>query len=131
MYVPINFKNEHWVCGEIDLTEWCITVYDSSESYTTDFLVFSCAMSPYLMGVPLLLRASRYWDETSRSMRVDPLRLVRRVDVPQQRPGSGDCGVFTMVFAYCLSRGASFDSIGDDGMHLRREIAVRLFHQGC
>lgn len=28
IYIPFNFKDKHWVALEIQLSKWCVTVYD-------------------------------------------------------------------------------------------------------
>lgn len=57
----------------------------------------------------------------------DPYDVVRvTAGVPQQRPGSGDCGVFVLKITEYLCSGFPFNFGPHDGPLLRHKIAVSM-----
>ena len=128
MFIPINFDNMHWVCGELDLIGWRLSVYDSgvqnfSDKEVSDF----CA--GLTQGLPWLLQSSSYYTDSGRPQRVDPLQLIRieQKAIPQQLPGSGDCGVFTCKFIEYLSSGRPFNFEGENINFIRQCMGVELW----
>ncbi|KAK9215783.1 hypothetical protein WN944_007789 [Citrus x changshan-huyou] len=58
---------------------------------------------------------------------IDPYDVVRvTAGVPQQRPGSGDCGVFVLKIIEYLCSGFPFNFGPHDGPLLRHKIAVSM-----
>ncbi|XP_044481928.1 uncharacterized protein LOC123208456 [Mangifera indica] len=111
VYIPINFDNAHWVVGVLDLKEWKITVYDSLQSFIADSELFRRKMLGYTLMIPHLLAATSFWSYTGRSPRDDPFVSHRVMDILQQTPLSGDCGMFMLRHIECLAlrRSLSFE----------------------
>ncbi|KAL9408575.1 hypothetical protein AB3S75_047032 [Citrus x aurantiifolia] len=58
---------------------------------------------------------------------IDPYDAIRvTVGVPQQRPGSGDCGVFVLKIIEYLCSGSPFNFGPHDGLTLRQKIDVSM-----
>ena len=128
MLLPINFGNMHWVCGVVDLMKWTLTIYDSGiVNFSNDEVHKIC--TPLTNGIPWLLRGTSYYSESGRAQRVDPMEFVRLDDttVPQQLPGSGDCGVFTCKFIEYISCGIPFNFKGDNMIQIRKRMAIELW----
>ena len=118
----------HWVCGVLDLISWRLTIYDSGvRNFSYDEVSKICA--PLTNGLPWLILGTSYYSKSGRPQRVQPLEFVRvdETSIPQQLPGSGDCGVFTCKFIEYLSCGIPFNFQGDDMIRIRRRMAIELW----
>ncbi|OII75446.1 ULP1 like chllamydin domain-containing protease [Cryptosporidium ubiquitum] len=106
--LPINVNNVHWTLGVVNFKLGYIQYIDSLGGKFQDHLgcrkmsaIFFQNMSRYIQD--------EYLDKKKQEF---PGRLKHFTNfsepVPQQNNGS-DCGVFTCMFAECLSEGRSFD----------------------
>ncbi|KAK9185692.1 hypothetical protein WN943_026051 [Citrus x changshan-huyou] len=128
VYMPINLGGAHWVAAEISFAERRITIYDpQTELIPTEQIIkwISCLREL----LPRLLIACPGFHRDCPMLRVstDPYDVVRvTAGVPQQRPGSGDCGVFVLKIIEYLCSGFPFNFGPHDGPLLRHKIAVSM-----
>ena len=55
-------------------------------------------------------------------------KVVAVKGVPQQEPGTGDCGVFFFMFTMYLMFGFKLEFNGGHGKYFRKKIAFDIFN---
>ena len=128
VYMPIHVQNDHWVCGELDLLQWNLTIYDSLIGHTSDERMSGVLRTLTDHLYDILLYAG-YWRFSRRRCNATSLTWTRRLanDIPQQLPASGDCGVMTCMYIehLCLQKPFSFD--GSHCTAFRLHMAASLY----
>ena len=114
MIVPINVDKNHWALGFVDFTEKIISYWDSLGG---DHPKFKQWMQQYLKDEWKDKKGS---EEFPYSFSFDDT-----TEVPHQT-NSYDCGVFTCMFAECLTRGRGIDFDQDDISDCRFVIALQI-----
>ncbi|CAF1708717.1 unnamed protein product, partial [Brassica napus] len=106
IYVPVNFRNEHWIAIWISIPKRHIVVWDSILTHikAADLDVL---MEPFVNMVPYLLVECAGSDEERVKHTLEPYTYERvRVGVPLCR--AGDCGVWALKYIQCHALGMSF-----------------------
>ena len=121
-------RETHWVCGQLNLVDWHLTVYDSLVCLTTDAQLASI-LCPLTENLVDLLSSAGYWRSSGRPRVTSPISWTRlpAADIPQQLSGSGDCGVMTCMYIEHLAFGQPFQFTGADCHAYRRRMAVSLY----
>ncbi|XP_044498339.1 uncharacterized protein LOC123220292 isoform X2 [Mangifera indica] len=127
VFFPINFDNQHWVCGVLDINEWRMYIYDSAQ-YTESIERVKKLLMPFRTLTHLMKASNFYISKGIPSP--DPLptlqyRCVR--DVPKQDVGSGDCGIFLLMFMEYLARDHPFNFTSAHSKRLRKRVATTIF----
>ncbi|KAF7459003.1 Ulp1 protease family, C-terminal catalytic domain-containing protein [Cryptosporidium felis] len=106
--IPININNVHWTLGAVNLKLGYIQYFDSLGGSFQDHIgcrkmsdSFYENLNRYIQDEHLDKRKSEF------PKKLEHFRIFKE-PVPQQNNGS-DCGVFTCMFAECLSDNRSFD----------------------
>ncbi|CAJ1958345.1 unnamed protein product, partial [Cylindrotheca closterium] len=119
--IPINQDDSHWICAVISLKEKNIQVYDSIRGKRA--------------GPQIIQNLMRYLDDEHSSLHVTGLpnkeawqSICTNADTPQQQNGY-DCGVFTCLFADCVSLGVpmAFDQSDIDN-NARQKLALAILN---
>nr|VDD24864.1 unnamed protein product [Brassica oleracea] len=106
IYVPVKFKNEHWIVIWISISKRHIVVWDSFLTHikAADLDVL---MESFVNMVPYLLVECAGSSEERVKHTVKPYTYERvTVGLPQYR--AGDCGVFALKYIECHALGMSF-----------------------
>lgn len=126
--MPINFGGTYWVAAEVSFAKRQITIFDPQTKLIVNEQMIQWIS--YLRELlPWMLIASSGFHRERLTLRVstDPYDVVRlTVGVPQQRPGSGDCGVFVLKIIEYLCTGSPFNFGPHDGPILRLKIVVSM-----
>ena len=119
MLVPINVGKNHWALGVVDLKNERIEYWDSLGA---DHKRFKQWILKYLEDE---------WKD-KKAAKPFPYSFGKQSDshaeIPNQH-NSYDCGVFTCMFAECITRGADPDFTQDDIEEARLLIAYQI-HRG-
>ncbi|KAJ1608317.1 ULP1 like chllamydin domain-containing protease [Cryptosporidium canis] len=106
--LPINVNNVHWTLGMVDLKLGNIQYFDSLGGSFQDHLGCTKMSAAFFQNMSRYIQ-DEYMDKKKQKFpgQLKHLTTFSR-PVPQQSNGS-DCGVFTCMFAECLSEGRPFD----------------------
>ena len=99
--IPINLEDNHWVVARVDFRRKQISIYDSMKEFREEKMYGQLLKSLQVI-FPRWLKDVRFYDIQPNLHSAEPQKLVRVEDVPQQQPGSGDCGVFVLMFTMYL-----------------------------
>ncbi|XP_049357106.1 uncharacterized protein LOC125821777 [Solanum verrucosum] len=103
--IPVNVKQRnHWVLAVLSLVERHIHVYDSYRAAKHDSFVRE-EIQKLAQLLPMYL--SMYYDDNmddTQDLNI-PFDVTYVKDIPQQRYGSMDCGLYLLAFAEYLSDG--------------------------
>lgn len=93
--IPLH-PSSHWMLGELNLSTWTLTVYDSMASARSDYLTtVQQTLEKYL---PEFLKHLGYWKKVKKTAKKKiTVTIGYAVNVPQQ-PNAHDCGVFVCHF---------------------------------
>ncbi|CAH9075482.1 unnamed protein product [Cuscuta epithymum] len=95
--LPLNIQNKHWILAEVVLQKKLVRVYDSLKSGRSVFHVRElCDRLPYLHSLFTMSPLEK---------EVQPWVADLVEGVPQQGPGSGECGVMVASYAEHLLLG--------------------------
>ncbi|GAY60487.1 hypothetical protein CUMW_202330 [Citrus unshiu] len=99
IFIPVNLGGDHWVLARAALRAKRVRIYDSLVTFCNDKIYLQC----------------------------QPLKVRIVKDVPQQESGSGDCGVFMLMFTMHLMFGLKLDFDSSHGHYFRKKIVVDIF----
>ncbi|OIT29814.1 hypothetical protein A4A49_65782, partial [Nicotiana attenuata] len=131
-------KKFHWVLVIFDIAERCLYVYDSMVSSHNHHIVESC-VDKFSIIIPLYLSCTGFYGKRKNinfkntkayivKPVTDPLNIQWIVgEIPQQKEGSLDCGVFVAAFAEYVSFGElsiPVEDLSDIDQHRRRYGAL-------
>ncbi|XP_075105098.1 uncharacterized protein LOC142179295 [Nicotiana tabacum] len=115
--MPVNIVEKfHWVLVVFDIAESQLYAYDSMVSSRNHPIVESC-VDKFSITIPLYLSCTDFYGKRKdinfkntkayiEKVVTDPLNIQWIVEeIPQQKEGSLDCGVFVVVFAEYVSLG--------------------------
>ena len=126
VFIPINLSKTHWICAQISLTRKQIRTMDL---YITliDQKDFVNMMAPLTHILPKWLEYVGFYIDRPELNNNEAWKFIRVQGMPQQEGGSGDCGVFMLMFIsyLMLSKKPNFDS--SHVSFLRKKIAVDIF----
>lgn len=111
LYFPINVPNRHWLTGDLELSTWKITIYDSLDKNVFKSEV-SHELTEFTKTLGRLLHQCRYW-EHAKVPQPEQFKLQWDYadNVPRQKGELGDCGVWVCVMMYMLSKGNSISTL--------------------
>ncbi|XP_070020365.1 uncharacterized protein [Nicotiana sylvestris] len=137
--MPVNIKEKfHWVLVVIDIADMQLYAYDSMVSSHNHHVVESC-VEKFSVIIPLYLSCTGFYGKRKdinfmntkayiEKPVIDPLNIQWMVaEIPQQKEGSLDCGVFVAAFAEYVSLGdlsISAEDLSDIDQHRRRYGAL-------
>ncbi|XP_059311042.1 uncharacterized protein LOC132062505 [Lycium ferocissimum] len=133
--IPVNVKEEnHWILVVISFIDRCLYVYDSYRAAGHDAVVRR-EVNILVALVPHHLQMSDFYEKKkdidfrnhpaykNRALN-DDFDVVNVDDLPQQPPGSMDCGVYVAAFAEFLSSGEGIPVNIDSKFHRQRYGAL-------
>ncbi|KAL9411273.1 hypothetical protein AB3S75_044963 [Citrus x aurantiifolia] len=103
-----------------------VQIYDSLVTFRDD-KTYLCKFKPLQVVFPQWLQDVGFYNIQSELQSANPWKVRIVKDVPQQEPGSGDCGVFMLMFTMYLMFGLKLDFHGSHGHYFRKKIAVDIF----
>ncbi|KAH9671507.1 hypothetical protein KPL70_017399 [Citrus sinensis] len=125
--IPINLEDNHWVVARVDFQHKQIEIYDSMKEFRED-KTYGQFLKPLQVIFPQWLEDVGFYDNRPNLRSAEPWKLVSIDDVPQQQPGSGDCGVFMLMFTMYLMFKLQFNFDSWHGHYFRRKIAIDIFN---
>ncbi|KAL9409636.1 hypothetical protein AB3S75_047951 [Citrus x aurantiifolia] len=125
--IPINLENNHWVVARVDFQRKQIEIYDSMKEFRED-KTYGQFLKPLQVIFPQWLEDVGFYDSRPNLRSAEPWKLVSIDDVPQQQPGSGNCGVFMLMFTMYLMFKLQFNFDSWHGHYFRRKIAIDIFN---
>ncbi|EEA04833.1 Ulp1 protease family, C-terminal catalytic domain-containing protein [Cryptosporidium muris RN66] len=124
--LPINVNKVHWTLGLVNLKDHYIQYFDSlggsdqaNSCYKKISINFCENISKYIID-----------EYSDKKKEVYPHKLIflpYEGRVPQQNNGS-DCGVFTCMFAECLSDNRCFDFVSYNTDELRLKMLIQCIN---
>ena len=129
LFVPINITNTHWIFIRVHFKNKTIKIYDSFGSPNHHYQKYLWAMRSYLYDKEfkdVAPEAHPNFDDWKHTWKTQD----KSRDLPRQE-NTYDCGLFTMISIYLMSRGvqlqySSYDQFGVSSRQLRRSIAFVL-----
>ncbi|KAL9457302.1 hypothetical protein AB3S75_006363 [Citrus x aurantiifolia] len=125
MFYFIKYIN-HWVLALADLRARMMRIYDSLVTFRED-KTYLRKFKPLQVVFPQWLQDVGFYNIRPELQSADPWKVRIVKDVPQQEPGSGDCGVFMLMFTMYLMFGLKLDFDSSHGHYFRKKIAVDIF----
>ncbi|VWU51740.1 sentrin-specific protease 1, putative, partial [Hepatocystis sp. ex Piliocolobus tephrosceles] len=120
--IPLHIGGNHWTLGAIDMKNKKIKLYDSLNKQNKNFFYH---ISQYVVDEMM--------DKKNIKMTLDDWQYDKEgkseQGIPQQHNGY-DCGVFTCMFAKCLSFNREFDFNQQDIREIRLKMVYEI-SQGC
>ncbi|XP_075080009.1 uncharacterized protein LOC142165332 [Nicotiana tabacum] len=112
--IPVNLKDKlYWVLAVVSFKERCIKVYDSyryagHDAYVASEIDKLAKLVPLHLSISGFYRDSQGIDWSTYSAytdksHTDPFEVFFISDLPQQKAGSMDCGVYVAAYAEFLS----------------------------
>ncbi|XP_052295904.1 uncharacterized protein LOC127901897 [Citrus sinensis] len=126
IFIPVNLGGDHWVLARADLRARRMQIYDLLVTFRED-KTYLRKFKPLQVVFPQWLQDVGFYNIRSELQSTDPWKVRIVKDVPQQSPGSGDCGVFMLMFTMYLMFGLKFDFDSSHGHYFRKKIAVDIF----
>ncbi|CAA9991129.1 sentrin-specific protease 1, putative [Plasmodium knowlesi strain H] len=120
--IPLHVGGNHWTLGSINMREKKIKLYDSLNMSNTKFFEY---MRRYLVDE---MRDKKQMELDVSVWEYNPEGCSEE-GIPCQENGY-DCGVFTCMFAKCLSFNRSFDFSQRDIKEIRMKMVYEI-SQGC
>ncbi|XP_019265290.1 PREDICTED: uncharacterized protein LOC109242867 [Nicotiana attenuata] len=132
--MPINIVEKfHWLLVVFDIIDRVLYVYDSMVSSPNHTIVES-VVTKFALLIPLYLSCTGFYgkrpDINIKNTKAyiekgvtDPIDIQWLGEIPQQKEGSLDCGVYVVAFAKYASIGdlvVSTDDLSDIDQHRRR-----------
>ena len=111
LFFPVNIDDNHWICVVIIVKEQTIAAFDSfggnHDNLLLLFFRFLCNEHKFRKGEPL----KGEWT------------LLSKVESTPIQKNCHDCGVYTCMFADCLSLGCKIDFTPSDVTTYRKKLA--------
>ncbi|KDO37273.1 hypothetical protein CISIN_1g032006mg [Citrus sinensis] len=126
IFIPVNLGGDHWVLALADLRARRMRIYDSLVTFRED-KTYLRKFKPLQVVFPQWLQDVGFYNIRPELQSADPWKVRIVKDVPQQEPGSGDCGVFMLMFTMYLMFGLKLDFDSSHGHYFRKKIAVDIF----
>ena len=129
LFVPVNISNTHWIFLRVDFDSKTIELYDSMGGPNPSNRKYLLALRYYLYDEECKTVAPERCPDFEQWKADWRIRDMSRHS-PRQRNGN-DCGVFTLLSIYLLSRGVrltknSYSQLCVTTRKLRRSIAFAL-----
>ncbi|KAK9172665.1 ULP1 like chllamydin domain containing protease [Cryptosporidium meleagridis] len=106
--LPINVNNVHWTLGVVNFKLGYIQYIDSLGGKFQDYLGCTKMSAVFFQNMNRYIQ-DEYFDKKKEKFTGQLKHFTKFSEpVPQQNNGS-DCGVFTCMFAECISEGRPFD----------------------
>ncbi|KAL0713142.1 hypothetical protein Bca4012_020120 [Brassica carinata] len=128
-YVPLNYKNNHWVAMWISIPKRHIVVWDNIVGHIKD-RELAVLVEPFVNMIPYLLAEYAASDVVRAEYSLESFTYERLKDLPQAR--SGDCGVYVLKYIECHALGMPFnkkDFAKSKGKAIRDKMAVDIFEE--
>ncbi|XP_070007698.1 uncharacterized protein [Nicotiana sylvestris] len=136
--IPVNLKDKlHWVLVVVSFKERCIKVYDSYRYAGHDVYVASeidnlAKLVPLHLSISGFYRDSQGIDWSTYSAytdksHTDPFEVFFISDLPQQKAGSMDCGVYVAAYAEFLSTLGEIPQTTFDSNQLRQRYGALIW----
>ncbi|XP_024035640.1 putative ubiquitin-like-specific protease 1B [Citrus clementina] len=126
IFIPVNLGGDHWVLARADLRARRMQIYDSLVTFCED-KTYLRKFKPLQVVFPQWLQDVGFYNIRPELQSADSWKVRIVKDVPQQQPGSGDCGVFMLMFTMYLMFGLKLDFDSSHGHYFRKKIAVDIF----
>ncbi|XP_065860616.1 uncharacterized protein [Euphorbia lathyris] len=134
VFIPINYKQEHWILGVFELRSMHLYIYDSLVSNMSEQPLDAVLQTP-LQVIVRVMELSGYFVDGRENVR-QMITWSRVPGVPQQMSGSNDCSVWTCINAQFLSGlhdlphddSYVYPYNSTDGAFFRLRLTVELFH---
>jgi len=120
LLVPVNLSQYHWVLAAVDVAARRFRYLDSMHGGDRDGIVDSLRR---WLGDEV---RAKHGDAAAAALDVDGWSTDVNDGIPHQRD-SGSCGVFTALFADCLSLGVDIRFTQEHMAALRRRMAIDLY----
>ncbi|XP_024955843.2 putative ubiquitin-like-specific protease 1B [Citrus sinensis] len=126
IFIPVNLDGDHWVLARADLRARRMQIYDSLVTFRED-KTYLHKFKPLQVVFPQWLQDVGFYNIRLELQSADSWKVRIVKDVPQQEPGSSDCGVFMLMFTMYLMFGLKLDFDSSHGHYFRKKIAVDIF----
>ncbi|GAY45153.1 hypothetical protein CUMW_087350, partial [Citrus unshiu] len=108
IFIPVNLDGDHWVLARADLRARRMQIYDSLVTFRED-KTYLHKFKPLQVVFPQWLQDVGFYNIRLELQSADSWKVRIVKDVPQQEPGSSDCGVFMLMFTMYLMFGLKLD----------------------
>jgi len=115
LFIPVHIEERnHWCLISVNFKNKSIHYYDSLRRRNTNSL-----------NIILEYLKKEYYNKKKRNLNANDWRLINEVNCPQQT-NIWDCGVFVLMFAEHLSRGAPLNFTQRDMGKFRKQICIEF-----